>query len=124
MLAAITTDGDGVAWIMRPITAATIAATIGGGARRRIFRGRCSAIPLDLSANSPHRSPGRCGAHSLQRYRRIRYRDLHQAAIEMNDAPTSTGRNGDRALFPRNLFGVRVSRWLAYLRAQTGAVTI
>ena len=27
------------------------------------------------------------------------------------------------SLFQRNLFGVRVTRWLAYLRAQSGAVS-
>jgi hypothetical protein len=47
-----------------------------------------------------------------------------QAAIEMNDAPTNppVAATVIESLWPRNLFGVRVTRWLAYLRAQTGSV--
>ena len=48
----------------------------------------------------------------------------NQAAIEMDSAPTDppVAATVITSLFQRNLFGVRVLRWLAYLRAQTGAV--
>ena len=52
MLAAITTDGGGLTWIMKPMTAYKIAATIGGTAAvdmpRTLF-----GIPVVLSINSP-----------------------------------------------------------------------
>jgi hypothetical protein len=42
----------------------------------------------------------------------------------MNDAPAepTAASTVITSLFQRNLFGVRVTRWLAYLRAQTGSV--
>ena len=49
MLAAITTDGGGLTWIMRPMTAYKIAATIGGTAAVDIPR-TLFGIPLDASA--------------------------------------------------------------------------
>ena len=52
MLAAITTDGGGLVWIMKPMTAYKIAATIGGTAAVDIPR-TLFGIPLVLSINSP-----------------------------------------------------------------------
>ena len=47
-----------------------------------------------------------------------------QAAMQMDSAPTDPPVAATVIEVPvaRNLFGVRVTRWLAYLRAQTGAV--
>jgi hypothetical protein len=47
-----------------------------------------------------------------------------RAAIELNDAPAdpTVAATIIQSLFQRNLWGVRVTRWLAYLRAQTGSV--
>src|SRR4029453_2816525 len=52
LLAAITTDGAGLTWIMKPTTAFRIAATIGGTVTVDIPR-TLFGIPLLLSVNSP-----------------------------------------------------------------------
>ena len=48
-----------------------------------------------------------------------------QALLEMDAAPAepTAASTVMTSLFQRNLWGVRVTRWLAYLRAQTGAVS-
>jgi len=47
-----------------------------------------------------------------------------QALIEMESLPTNppTAATVMTSLFQFDLWGVRVTRWLAYLRAQTGSV--
>ena len=42
-----------------------------------------------------------------------------------NDAPTdpAVAATVFESLWPRNLWAVKVTKWLAYLRAQTGAVS-
>ena len=52
MLAAITTSGAGLTWVMKPMTAYKIAATIGGTAAVDVPR-TLFGIPLVLSLNSP-----------------------------------------------------------------------
>ena len=125
MLAAITTSGGGLVWIMKPMTAYRIAATIGGTAAVDIPR-TLFGIPLVLSINSPAQI-------TLVDADCILYSDTggidvsisNQAAIQVDDAPANppVAATVIESLWPRNLFGVRVTRWLAYLRAQTGAVT-
>jgi HK97 family phage major capsid protein len=125
MLAAITTPGQGLTWIMRPLTAFKIAATIGGTAAVDIPR-TLFGIPLILSLNSPAQITLVDAAHIL-------YSDdgavdvsaSEQALIEMDAAPTDppVAATVFTSLFQRNLWGIRVTRWIAYLRAQTGAVT-
>jgi HK97 family phage major capsid protein len=123
LLAAITTTGESLVWIMRPLTAARIASTLGAAAAdmpRTLF-----GIPLVLSANSPQQV-------TLVDAANILYSDnggfdvsiSNEAAIEMDSAPTDppVAATVITSLFQRNLFGVKVIRWLAYLRAQTGAV--
>ena len=91
MLAAITTDGAGSSWIMRPLTAYKIAATIGGTAAADIPR-TLFGIPLVLSANSPQQITLVDAAHIL-------YSDAggidvdtsDEALIQMNDAPDRSG---------------------------------
>jgi HK97 family phage major capsid protein len=125
MLAAITTGGAGLVWIMRPLTAYKIAATIGGTAAADIPR-TLFGIPLILSANSPQQVTLIDAAHIL-------YSDTggfdvdvsEQASIQFDDAPTDPAVAATvlRSLFQNNLWGIKVSRWISYLRAQTGAVT-
>lgn len=124
LLAAITTGGAGLVWIMRPLTAYKIAATIGGTAAADIPR-TLFGIPLVLSANSPQQITLVDAAHIL-------YSDdggfelsiSDKAALQMDSAPTdpAVAATVFVSLFQRNLWGVRVTRWLAYLRAQSGAV--
>jgi HK97 family phage major capsid protein len=125
MLALITTNGSGLVWIMRPLTAYKIAATIGGTAAVDIPR-TLFGIPLILSINSPAQI-------TLVDANCILYSDTGgvdvdistHAAIQMDSVPTDppVAATVIESLWQRNLFGVRVARWLAYLRAQTGAVT-
>jgi HK97 family phage major capsid protein len=126
MLAAITTTATSLVWIMRPTTAATIAMRLAGVGTPTDLPRTLFGAPVILSANSPQQV-------TLLDAGNILYSDTggidvsisNQAAIEMNDAPTNPPVGGTiiESLWPRNLFGVRVTRWLAYLRAQTGAVT-
>ena len=124
MLAAITTDGGGLVWIMRPTDRVQDC-----GDDRRDRGGGYSAHVVRDSAGAQHQfaradHARRRGAHSLQRHRRIRRLDLHASGDSARQRAhrSAGGRDGHRkSLSPRNLFGVRVTRWLAYLRAQTGA---
>ena len=125
MLAAITTDGGGLVWIMKPSTAYRIAATIGGTAAADIPR-TLFGIPMVLSINSPAQITLVDAAHIL--YSDSGGIDISistQAAIQLDQVPTDppVAATVIESLFPRNLFGIRVTRWLAYLRAQSGAVT-
>jgi HK97 family phage major capsid protein len=125
MLAAITTAGTGLVWIGRPLTFYRIAATIGGTAAVDIPR-TLFGIPIIMSLNSPAQL-------TLLDASCILYSDTGavdvsistQAALQLDSAPTDppVAATVIESLWPRNLFGVRVTRWLAYLRAQTGAVT-
>ena len=75
LLAAITTGGAGLVWIMRPLTAYKIAAMLGGTAAdipRTLF-----GIPLVLSANSPLQNhAGGRGEHLVLGCWRIRCVDF------------------------------------------------
>ena len=124
LLAAITTDGAGLVWIMKPITAYRIAATIGGTAAADIPR-TLFGIPLILSINSPAQIALVDAAQILYSDNGDLKLDIsEQAAIQMDDAPTdpTVAATVMVSLWQRNLWGVKVMRWLAYLRAQTGSV--
>jgi Phage capsid family len=125
MLALITTAGAGLTWIMRPMTAYKIAATIGGTAAVDVPRS-LFGIPLVLSLNSPAQI-------TLVDAACILYSDddgfdvdvTEQALLQMSDAPTDppVAATVFESLWQDNLWAVKVTRWLAYLRAQTGSVT-
>ena len=125
MLALITTAGAGLTWIMRPLTAYKIAATIGGTAAADIPR-TLFGIPMILSLNSPAQI-------TLVDANCILFSDdggfdvdtTEQATLQMDDSPTDPAAASTvfEALWARNLWAVKVTRWLAYLRAQTGSVT-
>jgi HK97 family phage major capsid protein len=125
LLAAITTSGGGLVWIMRPMTAYNIAAKLAAVGMTTDIPRTLLGIPLMLSVNSPAQI-------TLVDAGNILYSDTggfdedssKSAAIELNDAPAdpTTAATILQSLFQRNLWGVRVTRWLAYLRAQTGAV--
>jgi len=110
---------------MRPLTAYRIAATIGGTAAADIPR-TLFGIPLLLSLNSPAQI-------TLVDASQILYSDTgaidiattDQASIQMDTAPTdpAVAATVFESLWNRNLWAVKVTRWLAYLRVQTGAVS-
>jgi HK97 family phage major capsid protein len=131
MIAAITTTGGGLTWIMKPTTAARIALVLGGAASdipRTLF-----GIPMIISKNA--------GA-------RIVLADLNevgyaaggleialssQAAVQMDDAPTNQSTNVGSpegtsptsvvSLFQANATAFRVTRFLNWEVVRSGAVT-
>jgi hypothetical protein len=125
LIAAITTNTASLVWIMRPLTAYNIAAKFAAVGMTTDIPRTLLGIPLVLSANSPQQI-------TLVDAANILYSDdggfdvsiSNQAAIEMDSTPADppTAATVITSLYQRNLFGVRVLRWLAYLRAQTGAV--
>jgi hypothetical protein len=56
---------------------------------------------------------------------RIEIDSTEQASLQMNDAPTdpAVAATVFTSLWQNNLWAVKVTRWIAYLRAQTGAVS-
>ena len=124
LIAAIATGGGSLVWVMRPLTLARIAATLGANAPdmpRTLF-----GIPLVLSENSPQQITLIDAAHILYSDGGIDIDASDEATIQFNDAPTdpATAATVFENLWSRNLWAVKVTRWLAYLRAQTGAVSI
>jgi hypothetical protein len=122
MLAAITTGGASLVWIMRPLTAYKTAATIGGTAAADIPR-TLFGIPLVLSANSPQQVTLVDAAHILYSDDgRIAIGTTEEALIEMDDAPANpdTSSAVKTALWQRDLWPVKCTRWIAWLQAQSG----
>ena len=125
LLAAITTDGAGLVWVMRPQTAAKIAATIGGTAAVNVPLS-LFGIPLVLSANSPQQVTLIDTPHILfSDDGGIDIDTSDDATVQLNDAPTdpAVAATVFQSLWNNNLFGIRVTRWVAWLRAQSGAVS-
>jgi HK97 family phage major capsid protein len=126
MLAVITTSATSLVWIMRPTTAATIAMRLAGVGTPTDLPRTLFGAPVILSVNSPAQI-------TLIDAGNILYSDnggidistSDQALVELNDAPAepTAASTVMTSLFQRNLFGIRVTRWLAYLRTQTAAVT-
>jgi HK97 family phage major capsid protein len=123
LMAAVTTLGGGRTWIMQQQTMGQIAAALGSAAPdlpRTLF-----GYPVIVSDNSPQQV-------TLVDAGNILYSDnggvdvstSEQALVEMVDATTDppVAASVFTSLFQRDLWGIRVTRWLAYLRAQTGAV--
>jgi hypothetical protein len=123
LLAAVTTPGP-LVWIMRPTTAYRIAATIGGTAAVDVPR-TLFGIPLVLSANSPSQvtllDPGQI---LYSDDGRIEIDSAEQTSLQMNDAPTdpAVAATVFQSLWQNNLWALKVTRWIAYQRAQTGSV--
>ena len=124
MLAAITTPGAALTWIMRPTTAYRIAATIGGTAAADIPR-TPFGMPLVLSLNSPQQVTLVDASEILYSDGGIGIDRSEQAALQMDTLPTDppTAATVYTSLWQRGLVGIRVVRWLAYQRTQTGAVS-
>jgi hypothetical protein len=123
LLAAVTTPGP-LVWTMKPTTAYRIAATIGGTAGADIPR-TLFGIPLVVSSTSPPQI-------TLLDPRQILYSDdgaldlslSEEALLEMDSAPTSppVAATVMTSLWQLDLWGVKAMRYVAWLRAQTGAV--
>ncbi len=126
MLGAISTSGAALTWVMRPLTAARIASA--GGAAAADLPRTLFGLPVVISANSPQQITLIDAAHVLYSDEGgIDISTSEQAAIIMDSDPDAVVQANaaaavHRSLFQDNLWGVRVTRWLAYLRAETGAV--
>jgi HK97 family phage major capsid protein len=124
LLDAVTTPGP-LVWVMKPTTAYRIAATIGGTAAVNVPLS-LFGIPLVLSANSPAQITLLDPAQILYSDDgRIEVEFSEQASLQMSDSPTDPAVSATvfTSLWQNNLWAVKVTRWIAYLRAQTGAVS-
>ena len=107
------------------LTAYKIAATIGGTAAADIPR-TLFGIPLVLSANSPQQVTLVDCAHILYSDDGgIEIDTSEEALIQMDSAPTDppVAATVFESLWQKHRWAVKCTRWLAYLRAQTGAVS-
>jgi hypothetical protein len=126
MVAAITTSGRGLVWIMRPTTAAQLAIRLGGAANdvpRTLF-----GLPMILSGNSPEQI-------ALVDAAEIAYADegdfeidvSREATIEMLDNPTNNAATGTGttmvSMFQANSTCFKVMRWVNWEVVRTGAVS-
>ena len=119
MIAAITTTGKGLTWIMRPTTAAHVAAALGAASN---LPGTLYGLPVALSANSPQQIV-------LADLAAVLYADEGQfdveltgdAAVMMDSAPVP-GTTPFTSLWQNNLIGMKPLRWLNWARAASGSV--
>jgi len=122
MLAAITTPGNGLTWIMRKKTMATIAAALGttSGLPATLY-----GLPVIVSDNSPAQI-------TLVDGQGIIYSDSGQfdigvskaATLQLDTAPTDppVAATVMTSLWQSNCVGVRALRWLSWKRIETGSV--
>jgi len=126
LLAAVTTPGPRT-WIMRPGTAARIAATIGGTAAVNVPQS-LFGMPLILSANSPAQitlvDPSQILYSSPGDETALEFSYSDQALLQLDSAPVDppVASTVYASLWQMNQWGIRAIRWIAYLRAQAGSV--
>jgi HK97 family phage major capsid protein len=126
LLAAITTAATSLTWVMRPTTAATIAMRLAGTGTPTDLPRSLFGAPVILSVNSPQQV-------TLLDAGNILYSDTggldiattDQATIQMSDTPVDPAIASTvfQSLWGADLWAVKVTRWIAYLRAQTGSVS-
>jgi HK97 family phage major capsid protein len=126
LLAAISTDAESLVWIMRPTTAATIAMRLAGTGTPTDLPRTLFGAPVIVSRNSPAQITLIDAGHVL--YSDDGGMDIDttdQAALQQSDTPNDPWQEGDvvTSLWQRDLWAVRVVRWIAYLRAQNGSVS-
>jgi HK97 family phage major capsid protein len=124
MLNAITTAGSGLTWIMRPLTAYRIAATLGASAAGDVPR-TLFGIPLILSLNSPQQvTLVDASCILLSDEGGIDVETAEETSLQMDSAPDNppTASTVFVSLWQQNLWAVKVTRWVAYLRAVSGSV--
>jgi HK97 family phage major capsid protein len=122
MIAAITTTGKGFTWMLRPTTAAHVAAALGSASDlpRSLY-----GLPVALSANSPRQITLADLAAVLVADDGVLSLDITEhAAVQMDSAPThpATAATVFRSLYQENLIGVKAVRWITWLRAVNGSV--
>ena len=122
ILAAITTPGQGLTWIMRKKTMATIAGALGAtsGLPQTLY-----GLPVIVSDNSPQQV-------TLVDATQILYSDdgtitldaSEEAVLQMDSAPVDppVAATVMTSLWPLNLWAIKALKWIAYLRARSGSV--
>ena len=118
MIAAITTSGQGLTWILRPTTAAHVAAALGAASDlpRTLY-----GLPVALSANSPQQIV-------LADLAAVLYADeggfdvslTKDATVRLDSAPAPA--TPQTSLWQQNLIGLKGLRWLNWARAVDGSV--
>jgi HK97 family phage major capsid protein len=122
MIAAISSPGAALVWIMKPTTFARIAGTLASG----VGPGSLFGLPVVASANSPQQVTLIDAASILFSDDGDFDVDLSTSAtLQMNSAPDSpaTAATVATSMFQNNMVAIRAMRWLAYTRAHTGAVS-
>lgn len=123
LLAGITSPGAALVWIMRPTTAAKVAAALGSANQ---LPGSLYGLPVILSSNSPQQITLVDGAGILLAAdpQGIEIDRSDEASVQLSDAPDSpaTAATVMRSFFQENLVGVRVARYIYWLRVHAGAV--
>lgn len=123
MLAAITTAGSGLTWIMRPTTMAHVAAALGAASDlpRSLY-----GLPAILSSNSPAQiTLVDTSAILLADDGAFDVSLSKSATVEMNNAPTGppVAATVMTSFFQNNLVGIRALRWISWLRAADVSVS-
>ena len=123
LVAAVTSTGGRRTWIMQEGTMGQLALALTDNAHD--LPRTLSGYPVIVSNNSPAQITLVDAASIL--YSDTGALDIDtsgQALLQMDDAPASpeTAATVFVSLYQRNLWAVRVIRWLAYLRAQSGSV--
>jgi hypothetical protein len=126
LLAAIATDAGSLVWVMRPTTAATIAMRLAGAGQPTDLPRSLFGAPVVISANSPAQVTLIDAAHILYADDgAIEIDTTEEATIQMTDTPVDPAIASTvfESLWQKNRWAVKVTKWLAYLRAQDGAVS-
>lgn len=124
LIRAITTSGEGLTWILRPTTAAIIAAKLGQTGLPDTLLG----LPAALSANAPNQiTLVDLAEIAIALGDDVDLDVTDKAVVEMSDSPTNEGitptaSNNQVSLWQAGLVGFLVSRYANWERARDGAV--
>jgi hypothetical protein len=122
MLAAITSAGRGLVWVMKPTTAAHIAGTLGASAGSDFPR-LLFGLPVVLNANSPPQVTLLDAPDILFADGDVELSGSGRALVQSDDAPSTPPASSVVSLWQQDLWGLRVVRDVAWLRGRDGAVS-
>jgi HK97 family phage major capsid protein len=123
LLAAITTSGDGLTWMMRKRTAATIAGALGASSG---LPGTLYGVPVVTSDTSPAQiTLADLAAVAVADDGRFSLSQSEQTTVQMSSTPDYPATAGTiyTSFFDNNMVGIRALRWIHWLRAVPGAVS-
>ena len=122
MLAAITTNGQALSWIMKPATAARVSAALGAASDvpRTLY-----GLPVTLSSNSPQQiTLVDLGAILLADDGEFETNLSESSSLQMTTTPMSPADATTVyvSLYQANAVGIRAVRWINWLRGVSGSV--